>query len=438
MDARLEKFAPEARALLELHLASLRDLPGAFRPLVVRQLRAWEGLFPPERDSLIRILGVLARSSSLQRETLFRPLAMALPDASDLDPVFEEEKLLDRYLRHFKKEGAYQRWRIAVDEAFQSLASAEGTDTDPSPTKLVFVTLGEGTDRSLTLDDPDKRCLPYFWNHIEPLGTLFTSFTTELSAAGGMPLVVLFRSELGSPQIKVWGIDTGASFKSVSDPVRGAIWFSFEQLRPVMDRVTRKIAATMVAGISGPEALYTTVTDFKIEELGLPRYEDARIRKFIEQVVLQGSGALVINNTFAEWAAVQALRRVEPDLLMVRFGLRRRFIPLRQLDPFQSDQPESGNLPAEDPAESLQDADILTYYIWLETRKNPRFRDRTYFLIHLEGSRAALLVGPGIKAGTRVSDPAGLVDIATTIAGLLGVDPTRIGGSIVGGALATG
>ena len=435
MDARLQKFSEEARSLLASHQDLLREVPAAFRPLLVRQLRAWESLFPPERESLTRILKWLRRSGAGERETLFRPFkSMTLPDASDLDPIFEEEKLLDRCLKHFKREGTYQAWRTSVDDIFQRV-TAGGSGEAAGP-KFVFVTLGEGTSRAQTLDDPDHRFVSYFWNHLEPLGTLFTSLATEPAGAAGAPLVSLFRSALGRPQIKVWAIETGKSLKPAGDPATGATWFSFEQLRPVLDRVTRKMADTMLAGVSGPEALYSKITDFKIEELGLPTYQDSRIQKLIEQVILQGSGALVINNTFAEWTAVQALRRVEPDLLMVRFGQRRRFVPLRQLDPFQPARPGSEDLPAEDSGESLQDADVLTYYIWLETRKNPRYKDRTYFLIYLEGSRAALFIGPGIHAGKRISEPACFEDIVATTARLFGVDPARYGGTILHSALA--
>ena len=434
MDARLQRFSAEARALLEAHQDILLDVPAAFRPLLVRQLRAWESLFPPERESLTRILKWLQRSGASERETLFRPFKpLTLPDAPDLDPIFEEEKLLERCLRHFKKEGTYQTWRLAVDDVFQRVTA--GGSAEAAGPKFVFVTLGEGTSRVQTLDDTQHRFVSYFWNHLEPLGTLFTSLAAEPAGSAGAPFVSLFRSALGSPQIKVWAIETGTALKPSGDPAAGAIWFSFEQLRPVLDRITRKIADTMLAGVSGPEALYSKITDFKIEELGLPTYQDSRIQKLIEQVILQGSGALVINNTFAEWAAVQALRRVEPDLLMVRFGQRRRFVPLRQLDPFQQPRPGSEDLPAEDSGGSLQDADVLTYYIWLETRKNPRYKDRTYFLIHLEGSRAALFIGPGIHAGKRIAEPARFEDIVATTARLIGVDPAGFGGRILQSAL---
>ena len=314
--------------MIQSHWKVLEELACAFRPLLMRQLRAWEGLFPPERDSLTGILQALAGLDDAQRDNIFRGIkSIPLPEnLSDLHPLFDEEKLLDRCLRHFKKQGTYQTWRLAVDDIFQKLAPLSEAAGTSSP-KLVAVILGEGTTRKQTLEDPDRRFLSYFWNHLRPLGTLFTNlepgpgrkFAGLLSdspaAEQGAPsLFTLFRIFLGSPQIKVWAIETGTELKPpASDPASSPTWFSFEQLRPVMDRVTRKMAGEMLRGVSGPEALYQKVTDFKMEELGLPRYEDLRIQSFIRQVIVQGSGALVINNSFAEWAALHlALSYFEP------------------------------------------------------------------------------------------------------------------------------
>src|SRR5206468_2274268 len=59
-EERLKEFSPEARGVIQSHWKALETSPCAFRPLLIRQLRAWEGLFPPERESLTRILGSLA------------------------------------------------------------------------------------------------------------------------------------------------------------------------------------------------------------------------------------------------------------------------------------------------------------------------------------------------------------------------------------------
>jgi hypothetical protein len=429
---QLQSFAREARLLIEAHRRLLVESPSAFRPLVIRQLRSWEGLFPPERDSLAWMLKSLSGQTAEQRQGLFKNIeSIQLPELGDLDPLFDEEKLLERCLRHFKKSGTYQNWRLAVDEVFQKL-TAGFENQRPAGPKLVMAILGEGTGRAQTVEDSDQRYLSYFWNHLQPLGTLFARIDEEpRHGFGCTELYKLFRQHLGMPQIKTWAIETGTELKP-DGPDHAPTWFSFEHLKPVMERVTRKMADEMLAGVRGPEALYAKLTDFKMDELGLPNYDDLRIRKFIEQVIVSGSGALVINNSFAEWTALQALRRVEPDLLVVRFGARRRFVPLRQLDPFG---PGSQALEPEDAGESLQDADVLTYYVWLETRKNPIYRDSTYFLIYLEGSRAGLLLGPAIRKDHTIHESVTSQDLVATLARLVGVSSEGFGGRVLHQAL---
>jgi hypothetical protein len=429
---KLQSFAGEARLLIETHGQLLVESPSAFRPLLVRQLRSWDGLFPPERESLAWMISALARETAEQRRGLFKNIeSIQLPEVGDLDPLFDEEKILERCLRHFKKNGTYQTWRLAVDEVFQQLTAGFESQRSSGP-KLVVAVLGEGTGRAQTVEDSDQRYLSYFWNHLQPLGTLFARIEQEpRDQFGWAALFKLFRQDLGMPQIKTWAIETGTELKPGSAD-HAPTWFSFEHLKPVMERVTRKMADEMLAGVTGPEALYAKLTDFKMDELGLPGYDDLRIGKFIEQVIVSGSGALVINNSFAEWTALQALRRVEPDLLVVRFGARRRFVPLRQLDPFG---PGSQGLEPEDAGESLQDADVLTYYVWLETRKNPRYRDSTYFLIYLEGSGAGLLLGPAIRKDHTIREPVTSQDLVATLAQLVGVSSEGFGGRVLHQAL---
>jgi hypothetical protein len=429
---KLQSFAREARLLIENHRQLLVESPSAFRPLLIRQLRSWEGLFPPERESLTWMMSALARQTAEQRQGLFKNIeAIQLPELADLDLLFDEEKLLERCLRHFKKNGTYQTWRLAVNDVFQILTSGLESQRSSRP-KLVMAILGEGTGRAQTVEDSDQRYLSYFWNHLQPLGTLFARIDGEPGDRFACaPLFTLFRKHLGMPQIRTWAIETGTELKP-GNADHAPTWFSFEHLKPVMERVTRKMADEMLAGVTGPEALYAKLTDFKMDELGLPDYDDLRIRKFIEQVIVSGSGALVINNSFAEWTALQALRRVEPDLLVVRFGARRRFVPLRQLDPFG---PGSQGLEPEDAGESLQDADVLTYYVWLETRKNPRYRDSTYFLIYLEGSRAGLLLGPAIRKDHTIRESVTSQDLVATLARLVGVSSEGFGGRVLHQAL---
>ena len=92
-----------------------------------------------------------------------------------------------------------------------------------------------------------------------------------------------------------------------------------------------------------------------------------------------------MNNTFVEWAAVQALRRAQPRILVTRYGVRDKLKPFSSLLLFS--QPRaSDQIPLlEDPVGSFVDAEQLAYYVWLNAEKSPAYRNRTLYLFLAEG-----------------------------------------------------
>jgi hypothetical protein len=47
----------------------------------------------------------------------------------------------------------------------------------------------------------------------------------------------------------------------------------------------------------------------------------------MRSVLLVVHGTLLINNTFVEWATVQAVRRAKPSMAVVSFGVRNKIKP---------------------------------------------------------------------------------------------------------------
>ena len=112
----------------------------------------------------------------------------------------------------------------------------------------------------------------------------------------------------------------------------------------------------------------------------------------MRDVLLTGNGTLFVNNTFVEWAAVQALRRAQPRLLVTRFGVRDKLKPFSSLLLFS--QPRaSDQIPLiEDPVGSFVDVEQLSYYVWLNAEKSAAYRGRTLYLFLAEGIDEMLAV----------------------------------------------
>jgi hypothetical protein len=152
------------------------------------------------------------------------------------------------------------------------------------------------------------------------------------------------------------------------------------------------------------------------------------VRAFARDVFLGGNGALLVNNTFVEWASVQALKRAEPRLLVTRFGVRDKMKAFSSLLLFSSPRPTDQVPILEDPFGSFVDVEQLAYYVWLNAEKSAAYRGRTLYLLLAEGVDEMLAIRSdappppdGEPAGARA--PAALPEVAATMAAWLGIPP---------------
>jgi hypothetical protein len=136
-----------------------------------------------------------------------------------------------------------------------------------------------------------------------------------------------------------------------------------------------------------------------------------------------------VNNTFVEWSAVQALRRAQPRVLLVRYGVRDKMKPFSSLLLFSQPRPTDQIPLIEDPVGSFVDVEQLSYYVWLNAEKSPAYRARTLYLFLAENVDEMLALRPD-SAGTPRSElpEATLADVCATMAAWMGIrSPTEIG-----------
>jgi hypothetical protein len=118
-----------------------------------------------------------------------------------------------------------------------------------------------------------------------------------------------------------------------------------------------------------------------------------RVREFVRSVLLSGNGSLVFNNSFVQWAASEALRRVQPQVLFACFGVRPRLKPFSSVVLFE-DQSRSNPTPDEDdPAGSVVDALLLAEYVYLAAR---RLGDPVMTLLAAADLDRVLVLGPPV------------------------------------------
>jgi hypothetical protein len=151
-------------------------------------------------------------------------------------------------------------------------------------------------------------------------------------------------------------------------------------------------AETQKTGM-GPEALRTLMAKIRPEELGLNSSSDPVLTRFEIKLLTEGSGTQIFSTSFVQWAAREALRRAQPLTLVVRFAPRQRQKPMNEL---LSPSREPAQL---DPLGSLVDADMGTYYNWINLQRLPG-SERSLFLAWFENHKEAVAVSPSLPRGT--------------------------------------
>src|SRR6266568_5208343 len=121
---------------------------------------------------------------------------------------------------------------------------------------------------------------------------------------------------------------------------------------------------------------------------------DPLLAEFVRSVLLSGNGTLLINNTFVEWATVQAVRRARPSVCVVAFGIRNKVKPFSSLLIY-ADQNATNPIPSQmDTLGSYVDLEVFWQYIWQEFEKYAEYRNNTAYLFVGDGMEEMLVIAP--------------------------------------------
>ena len=139
--------------------------------------------------------------------------------------------------------------------------------------------------------------------------------------------------------------------------------------------------------------------------------KDQVLGEFARAVLLAGNGTLLLNNTFVEWAAMQAVRRARPTMTAISFGIRNKVKPFSSLLIY-TDQETASPVPTQaDVLGSYVDLEIFYQYVWQEFGKYAEYRGNTAFLFVGEGLDEMLVMGPPDFPLLRASKPVPLPSV---------------------------
>jgi hypothetical protein len=433
-DARL---IGDAARLARAHEDVLERLPATVRAFVLTELQKWPALFAPEQRYLRALLEHLSRvpGSELQRaaagiarvegEAGIGRLGGGEPGAfqEQAQALFRTRRLLTA-------------WRKEVDGFFQQIDPALEPELYPpdAPRRLVVQVYGSG----IAVQSGK------LWGRFKEVGVR-VPLTLKGTAGSGPFLRALFGARDGGPAretlltaaresaalgpLDAWIIEAHEALHGVCEerPAAGVpegplTGLSYDRLRQYRDDLTRALYAKIQSGVESPQAFAAYARSLKIAPgPGALLHSPDILRAFVRDVLLTGNGTLFVNNTFVEWAAVQALRRAQPRILVTRYGVRDKLKPFSSLLLFS--QPRaSDQIPLiEDPVGSFIDAEQLSYYVWLNAEKSPAYRNKTLYLFLAEGIDEMLAIRSDAPSGPSAASPASLPDVCATMAHWLGV-----------------
>jgi len=430
----------DAAALERTHDETLARLPATIQAFILVELQKWAMLFAPEQRYQRALLAHLSALPAADLQQAVAGIARVEAESGcDRIPRGDPARFQDESQALLRKQKLLQAWRREVDAFFQPINPALAPILYPAdaPRRLVVQLYGSG----ITIDRNK------LWSRFKgtgvrvPLqqeathapGFLAALFGGRPDTQGEPPLLASLRASGQFTPLDTWMVE---SHRALHDVCRGGsspgasntsvTGLSYDLLREYREELMNALYGKVVTGVESPQAFAAYARSLKVAPSPAALLYSADIlQAFVRDTFLTGNGTLFVNNTFVEWAAVQALRRAEPRLLVTRFGVRHKFRPFSSMLLFSQPRGVDQTPLVEDPAGSFVDVEQLSYYVWLNAEKGAAYRNRTLYLFLAEGVDEMLAIrsdAPGI--GARLTDSATLADVSATMATWLGA-PSR-------------
>ena len=429
----------EVATLARSHGEVLARLPATLHAFILVELQKWPMLFDPEKRYQRALLEHLSRQPR-------RELDQASAGIERVEAEAGVTRLTERSPARFqddaqallRKRGLFVAWRNEVDGFFRNVDPALEAQLYPTDAPRRLIVQIYGRDIAVQREK--------LWGRFKgsgirvPLSLEGANGTEPFLAAlfgareAGRAAPALLAGATASDPLAAWVVESHEALHALCEaPADGAAvtgmptGLSYDRLRGYRDELTRTLNRKVQSGVASPQEFAAYARSLQIvPPAGTLLHSPDILVAFVRDVFLTGNGTLLMNNTFVEWAAVQALRRAQPRVLVTRFGVRDRLKPFSSMVMFSQPRASDRIPVAQDPAGSFIDVEQLAYYIWLNAEKNPAYRQKTLHLFFAEGVDEMLAVRSDAPL-VAPSDPAPprLADVQATMARWLDVPIPR-------------
>ncbi|HEV8130783.1 MAG TPA: hypothetical protein VGQ81_06000 [Acidobacteriota bacterium] len=403
------KVSPALQALIDKGLFD--RLPVTFSTFFFDRIQEWNLLFPAEKNYYERLFGLIDRSHSAAIEKLFAPLHEIEQKMGVTEKVWPKRQFTLDQVDFLNRSPYYPEWRRAIANIFSQLDPLLDAEIARSGhARLVVVIspseLPVGADRMWTRFRHQGRMISLDLSQDDDVKEHIPQLLTGgKRAERKQSIIQLFASSKASSPYDAWLIEAGdalSGFIAPSVTSAGAhgdgsriVRLSYEQLRDYRMQLMNEVNKMLkVQEIRGPRQLGEKLKQLKITSAENEFARDPVLVEFVRATLLSGNGTLLINNTFVEWAAIQAARRARPSVAVVSFGIRNKVKPFSSLLIY-TDQETASPIPTQmDTLGSYVDLEVFSYYLRLEFEKYAEYRRNTVFLFVGEGIDELLIIAP--------------------------------------------
>jgi hypothetical protein len=359
------------------------SFPVTFGGYISEQVRSWDELFPAERDYFTRLASLLKEAP---RE-FFDPLLALEARMGVTEKVWPRGKFTLEQVDFLNRNPYYPAWRAEIARIF-SIIDPQLDDQVRKKGRPRLIVVLSPADLPV---GPDR-----LWLRIAQHGKRVKLEAPENAASllveDGKSLLDLTAEKAGP--YEAWSVEVDNGAASSSKHPR-AVRLSYRNLEAYRLRLMNEVRrVTESESIQGPRQLGARLKGLKVRDAEAEFATDPALNEFVRATLLNGNGTLLVNNTFVEWAAAQAIRRAKPTFLYAGFGIRNKVKPFSSLLIY-SDQEKANEIPTQaDMLGSYVDLEILYQYVWREHLKFVEYKNNTALLFAAEGVDEALLIAP--------------------------------------------
>lgn len=387
-------YPPLGRALALENLGVIQQVPAPFAALLMSQVIIYDWLFPAEQKTVDDQFSYLRSLATSQRAQMLS--GFGLPgidhDLKDRDWVQGPREFVEAFTAALWSSHQIDAFRAAANAYSDAWRKAYPEPEPPTP-RLTIIVLGEG----LRADQYD------LFRKLRPHGV----FITEVQRRDAWPAILETASKRAAKTplpYGHWYIDGGAPPLPVDLQLNQVTWAELSGTRAA---VLRRMQAVIHSGHGGPEELRTVMAETTTKDVGGGGMSgDETLRRFKLSVLTEGSGTQIFSTTFVQWTAREALRRAQPVTLVLHFQPRQRQLPMNEL------LAGTGDRNAVDPEGSLIDADMGTYYTWINQSRLTGAPQATV-VAWSETHGQAMVAGPNAPRGVTATNPMTMRQILT-------------------------